>query len=698
MRHNLFLLLLFSLLFFVSCSDDKEESHLEVSKTSIKVGAEASTETFSLVANGDWRITASDGWCTVLPASGKSGETLVTVSFQENLSGKKRTASLLVATGDKNAKIAIEQGLQEVLILPAKNYTVEKEGTLVTIVADQKYQAVVPPNVSWLSFEDVSGTLQMTVKENKTSEMRICKVTFRNSATGGTLETLIVQKGIVASADLLQLTSMKIDDIPCIFDEGNRQFYFPVDMEQASPVLTHKLDFAGLGIEYVKLKGTDKKIYSGETVRFSDFTAKSKIELVAGNTLLDDEKNMVLNITGLPIVSINAPDGIVDEPKRPCDMIIIDPKGRTNGNQVYYETHAGIEWRGSGALRYVKKAYGFKLREDGTTTSKDASLLGLRNDNNWILDAMWLDKARMRNRVCFDLWNEFSKPYYQADEPKATNGTHGHLVEVFLDGRYHGLYVLSDKLDRKQLKLKKEGGYLYKLGDWTDECMLRGITSPYNNNKLVWNGVEMDYPDEEGKIEFKYYSNLIDFVVNSSKEDFSAQFEERIDINNMIDCFLFTNLIVAYDNIGRNTFWGIYDVKKSEKMIPLIWDLDGTLGRTWDRQKEDPNNGWLINSRHHGHDYRIYKRIVEENPANIHAKIKSRWNEIKNTALSTENMNKKLEYYGRQQVDSGAERREIERWSGSAEYDYSDVMSEVAYIKDWYAKRWAKIDKLVQEL
>lgn len=686
--------LLLSILLSVSCSDNSVDTQLNVSKTSMKAGADAGSEKITLTSNVDWRTAISQNWVTVTPSSGKAGDTEVSVSYSANLSGQKRTASIVFSAGDKTSTVAVEQDMQAILQLPAKNFTVDYDGGVISIVSDQKYQPTVPVDVNWILFSETGDVLKMTVGSNETGEERVCKVVFKSS-TGSVLETLIIQKSASTTSQVLQLKSIKIDDIPCIIDQETFQIYFPVDMDLSSPKLNHKIAFEGLGIEYLKIDGTDKKIYSGDNVIFDKFEAKTIIAFKAGNSLLDEEKATTLNITGLPIVSINAPQGIVDDPKRPCDMIIIDPKGRTNGNKVYYETHAGIEWRGSGALRYVKKAYGFKLWEDGTETSKDASLLGLREDNNWILDAMWLDKARMRNRVLFDIWNEFSKPYYIASEPKAENGTHGYLVEVFLDGKYHGLYVLSDKLDRKQLKLKKEGGYLYKLTGWSDECLLRGATSPYNNNSLVWNEVEMDYPDEIGKVEFRYYNNLIKFVTETSLEEFSARFEEMIDMGSMVDHFIYTNLFYGYDNIGRNTYWAIYDVKKSEKMIPLIWDLDGTLGRTWDRQIEDPEGGFLIYSRHNGKSYKIYKRILTDNPADIKSKIKARWAQIKNGALSPANMNSKLEHYGNQQLRSGAEQREINRWAGSEAYDFDNVMVEVAYIENWYAKRWVRMDQLI---
>lgn len=85
-------------------------------------------------------------------------------------------------------------------------------------------------------------------------------------------------------------------------------------------------------------------------------------------------------------------------------------------------------------LRYAKKSFSFKLKNRQTNENQDAKLLGLREDQSWILDAMWLDCSKMRNRVCFDLWNDFNTLYYSNTEPEAVNATHGYPVEMILDG------------------------------------------------------------------------------------------------------------------------------------------------------------------------------------------------------------------------------------------------------------------------
>jgi len=44
----------------------------------------------------------------------------------------------------------------------------------------------------------------------------------------------------------------------------------------------------------------------------------------------------------------------------------------------------------------------------------------MRQASSWILDAMAIDRIKMRNRVCFDLWNEFSSLPYSTDYGNAT--------------------------------------------------------------------------------------------------------------------------------------------------------------------------------------------------------------------------------------------------------------------------------------
>ena len=108
----------------------------------------------------------------------------------------------------------------------------------------------------------------------------------------------------------------------------------------------------------------------------------------------------------MPVVRLNGDFG--DEYSQGT-MSLTDAGGAT----ASYNVEA--KWRGHTAKQYDKKAFAVKLL-DGNGDDLDASLLGMREDNSWILDAMAADKARMRNRVSFDLWNDFSSPTYIKSE------------------------------------------------------------------------------------------------------------------------------------------------------------------------------------------------------------------------------------------------------------------------------------------
>jgi hypothetical protein len=419
------------------------------------------------------------------------------------------------------------------------------------------------------------------------------------------------------------------------------------------------------------------------------------MQLEMGNKLVPNRKIRTMYVTGLPIVEITAPSGIVDEPKRDCEIVLTDPKARTEGSVIRYASRGGIEIRGAGAQRYDKKSYSFKLQDKTTGEDVEAKLLGLRSDQSWILDAMWLDCAKMRNRVCFDLWNDFHSVYYLDKEPKAISGTHGYPVEMFLDGQYHGLYILSDKVDRKQLKLKKTGGYLYKANDWTNETKMQSIGGTYSNSSLTWRGYETSYPDEIGSIEFKYLYDLVQYFATATVPDFESTFESHIDINSLIDYFIFINLICAYDNTARNVLWAVYDVNASTipKFQILPWDLDGTLGRTWDSRKIDPerasgfDNGLTLRENSSAKYFKPFQRIMNDNPKKIKTLIYNRLLAAKDGALSPDNMAKKVDYYNREIVKSGALNRDYQKWNGKTAYGYADPTVEADYMKTWYETR-----------
>ena len=135
------------------------------------------------------------------------------------------------------------------------------------------------------------------------------------------------------------------------------------------------------------------------------------------------------------------------------EIEIVDFLKRKDSLSESVKYQCQIRYRGGTSVSHEKKSFSIKL-VDEAGEKQNANILGIREENSWILDAMAIDRTRMRNRVCFDVWNDMSQTPYETAYGNR-NGTAGEFVEVFINGSYHGLYCMSDKIDRKLLGLKK---------------------------------------------------------------------------------------------------------------------------------------------------------------------------------------------------------------------------------------------------
>jgi hypothetical protein len=109
----------------------------------------------------------------------------------------------------------------------------------------------------------------------------------------------------------------------------------------------------------------------------------------------------------------------------------------TDGSLV--KLPAKFRTRGATARQYLyKPSLNMKLRTPDYAEEADSALLGMRSCSSWILDAMAIDRICMRNRVAFDIWNEFSRLPYDT-QFDGRNGTEGRFVELYINDQYYGI-------------------------------------------------------------------------------------------------------------------------------------------------------------------------------------------------------------------------------------------------------------------
>ena len=444
--------------------------------------------------------------------------------------------------------------------------------------------------------------------------------------------------------------------------------------------------------------------WSNLSIEGTDIADNYTFNQVEGNKIYkihaqegDKEINTQLTFTFLPLLVMEGTFGY-DYAQGNISLLSPDAAEPTN-------SFAKVKWRGGTTNTADKHKRNYKIKTLNEKGKKqEISLLGMREDNNWILDAGQIDLFRLRNRIATEIWNDFAtKPYYASKEPKAKSGVTGKVVEVILNNEYRGIYSLTEAMDRKELKLKKYDdenqefhGQLWKVSSW-DKATFWDIDKDYDNTQETWHAFETKYPDIEdvNPTDYSPLYEAIDFVVNSNDETFKEEVGDYFDISVLIDYQLFQETLKPVDNNGKNMYWGIYDVAKSKKLTLAIWDLDASVGQDWHCSTPLHPDYVLPNTDLGVKDgFNLYHRLSSLNVDNYNEKVASRYQELRKTYFSEENLISRYQGYYDMLVKSGAASREECKWSKDSDIGGYPLnfKSEIEYIKNWIINRLNYLD------
>lgn len=514
------------------------------------------------------------------------------------------------------------------------------------------------------------------------------------------------------------IDSLRLDGKELVYDKRNKQYMATLgeqfmDGGIYTAALISKMK-TGYEDYTLTLDGQTPDAES-QTISIENPSCEKTYKLALVDSLGQERSTAQLQFTFLPIVEVTVPN--CNGSYYTTGSIRVTYAGDEGYDSTYI---AAYKYRGATAQKYSKKAYAVKLRDEAGE-SVDRSFFGLRDDNNWILDAMAVDPACMRNRVATDLWNDFAtKPYYFDREEKARTGTRGHFVEMLLNGQYNGIYCMTEKLDRKQMKLKKYKsaedsktgeeqirGLLYKSYDWGYEVLMGhdydyryfpgNAPRSYQNTLGVetWAGFELKYPDyEEEAVDWEPLWNAVNFVATSSQSEFESGIKERFDYPVLKDYYLFIELLLATDNHGKNMFYAVYDKTgdEGERLTVAPWDLDGVWGARWDGStnitKASQDFEDFLWSYEHG-QVTYYYKLAQSTTIDWKKELSDRYAELRTSAFDPEQLAERVENYTKLFSKSCADSREENRWGNY----HSQLASKAEYMKTWIADRISYLDE-----
>lgn len=518
--------------------------------------------------------------------------------------------------------------------------------------------------------------------------------------------------------------SIRLNNKQLVYDKSSNTYYYPLPttLRQGgtfSPTFTYKLKDQFASDYLIKINGSEANAEGKLKFEEPNCTNNYSMELITKSTG-EVYKSSTLRFTYLPLVEIK--------------VSTCNGKTYTTGSlcvtaattQGYDSTFiAAFKYRGASSSNYPKRSYAIKLR-DAYGNSIDRKILGYRSDNNWILDAMYIDRACMRNRVSTDLWNDYSvKPYYADRENKVRTGTRGEFVEVFLNGSYWGLYCMTEKMDRKQLKLKKyvpasesttyktePHGFLYKSKDWSYEVLMGHKpderTFPYTevskvNNKLgqeSWCGFEQKYPD--AKDEYVDWTPLRDAVNFVATTDVQSTFDREIgnyfDLPILRDYYLLIELALATDNHGKNMFFYAYDQAGAEgnKISVCPWDMDGTFGQNWEADTTYTQNTQQDFEEmlwNHEHGQLTLFLNLKMGSLGWRKMLADRYCELRPTFFDPDKLAQRFLDYASLFADGYADIREQKKWGSSQGRIHKKLQWGAQYAARWVKNRIKYMDK-----
>lgn len=418
--------------------------------------------------------------------------------------------------------------------------------------------------------------------------------------------------------------------------------------------------------------------------------------------------------SNLPLVMLNTMGNTIqDEPKVMAQMGIIyngvgvpnhptDPANDYNG-------YIGIEYRGSSSGGFPQKSYGIETR-DALGVEVTAPILGMPAEQDWALIATYNDKSLMRNEITYGLYNQMMSTY----APRTR------FVEVFLDGEYQGVYLLTEKIKRDANRVDianlqpiditgdaVTGGYIIKIdkftgnqnGNWDSPFPPEGglsqtVTFQYEYPKAA------DLQPEQDNYIKGYIDSFETALASPNFTDTNTGYRHFADMNSFIDNFIINEISRNVD--GYRLSYYFYKDKNSNggklKSGPA-WDYNlAWWNADYCNGYEDTGWAYRFGADCPGDGFQVpswWGRMLQDtNYANA---LKCRWDSLRNSVLSNAHI---FNY-----IDSNAgylnqaQQRHFTVWPVMGVYTWPNPSplaqtydEEITNLKGWITQRMVWLD------
>ena len=411
------------------------------------------------------------------------------------------------------------------------------------------------------------------------------------------------------------------------------------------------------------------------TLRGTAGTASSTANLTLSVSL--QNPSFVPAATNLPVLRVTTQDAAPIDSTETYVAGTLTVSNDLAGAEVVYSGTMQIKGRGHSTWAMPKKPYRIKL-------DSKASLLGMPSSKDWNLLANYCDKTLLRNALAFELSRRLGMPYTPRDA----------FVEVFLNGRYDGVYELTEKIKVATSRVNitsmtgtdlsgdaLTGGYLMEVDERLDGAVW------FRTNQNV--PIVIQEPDPAQLAQAEYIANYVmqaeDALFSGSFADPALGWPAYFDAPTFVNWYLVNELMASQDSVFFSSCWLYKDRLNPLLFMGPVWDFDISPGNVNYSSSVEPTVWWTRGG--------VWFARFFQDP-NFAALTAARWNEVKATEVDA------LPAFVDQMATTLALAQEnnFQRWPilGVRVWPNSEAAgsyaAEVEFTKTWLAQRMAWMD------
>jgi len=406
------------------------------------------------------------------------------------------------------------------------------------------------------------------------------------------------------------------------------------------------------------------------------------------------DDSFLLYSSDLPIVVIDTRGReIPDNPKIMARMGIISNTAgdRNNIGDDFsgYDGHIGIELRGQITQTFPKLPYSIETRFE-TGDNRNVPILGFPEENDWVLNAAYLDKTLMRHPIA----------HYMARRMGRWSSRTTY-VELVLNGEYEGIYVFMESIKRDAnrvdiAKLTRDdlsgdeltGGYIYEVSQQKDEFgKNRSFVYPSAKDILAPQRIYIKNYDDDFR----------ELMESPGYADPDTGYSAWIDVDAFIDEILVQEALKNSSAYGWSSYF--HKDKLGKLRAGPIWDFDQALSNSI-INCGDCFFGWNI-ERGLPEYPAFWKKLFNE--PKFKEQLSNRWFHLRAGPFHTDSL---LSYIDESVITlSEAQERNFSRWqilgvelwsSTDGWWSRDSYQEEVDYMKDYLVRRLEWMDNQLQ--